>query len=115
LNERRVEQIAQCDCVARLEPDEVFPRPDQCFGWNRRQLIQVARMFFGPVEHDHRRRDLGQASDLPFVSRRLLFQNIAGLRIHDYPGLRGVKWARGRETEREGKKSDEKAAKSSHG
>ena len=115
LDEGRVKQIAQRDRVARLETNEVFARADKRFGWKRRDLVEVAGSFVGPVEHDHRCRDFGQASNLTFLPWLPLIQNAASLRIYDGEGLSSVEGAAPKQAEREREKSDEKAARDSHG
>ena len=92
----------------------IFAGADKRFGRNRHDLVEVARSFLGPVEHDHRGRDFGQASNLAFLSWLSLIQNKAGLRIHNREGACGVQCADSRQAEREKEKSDEKATRNSH-
>ena len=72
------------------------PVPTNASGGIVADLVEVAGLFLGPVEHHHRCRDLGQASDLAFLSWLLLIQDKAGLRIHDGEGARSVEGASGR-------------------
>jgi hypothetical protein len=114
LDKGGIKQIAERDRITRLETDEVLASADKRFGRDGRQLIQITRMFFGPVEHDHGGRNFRQTADLAFLAWLLLIQNNAGVGIDDCVGPSGVSDA-GRQAKRQRKKSDEKAAWNSHG
>ena len=91
------------------------PVPDERFGRNRRQLVQIARSLLRPIEHHHRGRDFGQAADLAFVPWLLLLQDMPGLRIDDDVGAGGVEDAACRANRAREQKEREKSGGNSSG
>jgi len=83
LDERGIEQIAKGNCIAGLKSDVVLARAGKGLGRNRDDLVEIARFVFRPIEHHHRRGDLGQTAHLAFLPRVLFLQNVTSLRIDD--------------------------------
>src|SRR5690242_2706320 len=81
LDERGVKQIAQIDPVARLETDIVFGYAHKCFGWDRRDLVQITAALLGPIEHNHGRSDFRKTANLSLLGRLLRIEDSAGCSI----------------------------------
>src|SRR4029077_4942871 len=66
-NEGSIKKVAQRSLITRLKTDIVFSHSGKRLRRNRNNLIEIAALMLGPVEHDRGGRDFGQAADLPFL------------------------------------------------
>lgn|SRR5947207_1651865 len=104
LHERGVKEIAQIDSVAGLEADVVFGYANECFGWDRRDLVQITAAMLGPIEHNHGRGDFRETANLALLGRLLGIEDSAGCRIDNDISLRpGGRTAAARERNKQGK------------
>ena len=81
LDERGIKQIAQRDRVARLESNIIRVGSNKSRFRNHGDLRKIAGAGRGPIEYDHRGRDLGQAADLTLFVRLRFIENVTRGRI----------------------------------
>ena len=110
LHERRINEIAQRDAIARLQTAGIFAADARDGGrdFDFRRQGRIGRG--GPVKRDHGSGDFGQAGDLSFFAGVGSVENVSRLIIDDDVTL-------GRAGDREQEKSGQKGEQSgnSHG